>query len=125
MTQLHLVSEQCNGIRIIGLEMSSSNLSNFLFLAVISLWLIRKSSNSKKVKRKFSEEEEDDSSLLELPIIELSVFLNRDKLKKADLIKECKKVSEALHEYSCIIVRDQRVSATDNEAFLNMMERLV
>eukprot|EP00596_Hydrurales_sp_CCMP1899_P008634 CAMPEP_0119033698 /NCGR_PEP_ID=MMETSP1177-20130426/752_1 /TAXON_ID=2985 /ORGANISM="Ochromonas sp, Strain CCMP1899" /LENGTH=366 /DNA_ID=CAMNT_0006990637 /DNA_START=148 /DNA_END=1248 /DNA_ORIENTATION=- len=75
------------------------------------------------MKRNLSEEDEDDHSVLELPIIELSLFLKRDKLNEVDLIKECKKVAEGLHEYSCIIVRDPRVSATDNDDFLDMMER--
>jgi hypothetical protein len=96
-----------------------------LFIATISLWFINRWSNSKKMKRNLSQEEEDNPSVLELPYIELSLFLNRDKLNEADMIKECKKVAEGLHEYSCIIVRDPRVSATDNDDFLDMMERFV
>lgn len=96
-----------------------------LFITAVSLWFINRWSYLKNKKRNILNEEKDNTSVLELPIIELSLFLNRDNLNEADLIKECKKVAEGLHEYSCIIVRDPRVSATDNDDFLDMMERFV
>lgn len=53
--------------------------------------------------------------------IDLCHYFNR--FAYPDLFaKECYKVTEALHVYGCLLLKDSRVSNEQNEYFLNMME---
>jgi len=60
----------------------------------------------------------------DLPIVDLNAFLNRsdggEAEEKARL--ECNRVAEALHKYGILIARDPRVTETDNNDFLDMLE---
>ena len=52
-----------------------------------------------------------------LPIIDLNALLKFDATNeesKAAYAAECKKVADALHQFSILIVRDPRVSQDDN-----------
>ena len=37
---------------------------------------------------------------------------------------ECKKVAESLHKFGILIVRDPRVDHSDNDTYIDMMEKL-
>ncbi|KAI0348347.1 Clavaminate synthase-like protein [Trametopsis cervina] len=56
-----------------------------------------------------------------LPIIDLDVFLSQPADSPA-LASECKKAAEALIEYGALLLHDSRVSETDNDTFLDLME---
>jgi len=62
------------------------------------------------------------NSTLHLPVIDLQNWFNKDKDPKT-FKEECKKVSEALHLYGIVIVKDPRVQESDNNVFIDMMER--
>ena len=66
--------------------------------------------------------EEDAARLLELPVIDYTTIDTRAARPEAYLA-ECKKVAEALHKYGLCVVRDPRVFESDNNRFLDMMER--
>jgi hypothetical protein len=118
----------CRECHCFDLSMSSSFSSRLVLLTVVSAsigvaWFLHK-----RTRVKCNEEElddDDDLTVLDIPIANISLFLQRDKSNENDHLKECKKVATALHEYGVILVKDDRVSVKDNDAFLDMMERLV
>lgn len=58
----------------------------------------------------------------DLPVIDFSLFFNKD----ADPVRyeaECQKVAYSLHHYGLVVLKDPRVSESDNDIFLSMMER--
>ncbi|KAG8852803.1 hypothetical protein FRB96_008491 [Tulasnella sp. 330] len=57
---------------------------------------------------------------LTLPVIDLDVFRGDPETPEAAL--ECRKAADALIEYGALVVKDSRVSESDNEAFLDLME---
>jgi hypothetical protein len=70
-------------------------------------------------------EKKSKGCILELPVIDYNTFLNRDKDagSKEAYKQECRRVADALHEYGVCIVRDPRVEESDNNKFLDMMEK--
>ena len=61
------------------------------------------------------------TTTLEVPVVELKSFFNRDSLPDF-YAEECKKVASALHHYGVVILRDPRVEEKHNDCFLDMME---
>ncbi|KAG8893361.1 hypothetical protein FRC01_013648, partial [Tulasnella sp. 417] len=55
-----------------------------------------------------------------LPIVDLDVF--RTEPGSAQAQEECKKAADALITYGALVVKDSRVSESDNETFLDLME---
>ena len=66
---------------------------------------------------------DNSPTLLEVDVIDLSH--TSDDIESSDYLKKCEGVAEALRENGYVIVRDSRVSITDNDDFLDMMERSV
>jgi hypothetical protein len=60
--------------------------------------------------------------MLTLPVIDFDKYNARDK-NKDEYRLECDKVAQALHKYGVCVVRDPRVKESDNNRFLDMMER--
>ncbi|KAL2256735.1 hypothetical protein VTK26DRAFT_1196 [Humicola hyalothermophila] len=58
---------------------------------------------------------------MDLPIIDLDVFLNGDR-ESAEVQAECAKAAEALITYGALVLHDSRVSEQDNETFLDLLE---
>lgn len=56
---------------------------------------------------------------IKVPIIDVKNFLNGSPSSKSD----CKLVAEALHKYGCLIINDPRVKQSENDQFLDMMEK--
>jgi hypothetical protein len=57
-------------------------------------------------------------SSLKVPIVDVKNFLTQ-----TDYIKDCKNVAESLHKYGCLIIKDPRVDAHQNNKFLDQMEK--
>ena len=62
--------------------------------------------------------------LVEPPVIDMQLFLN----KTADTdnetwLKECRKVAYSFNKFGICIVRDPRVNHSDNESYIDMVER--
>ncbi|KAG8893349.1 hypothetical protein FRC01_013659 [Tulasnella sp. 417] len=55
-----------------------------------------------------------------LPIVDLDIF--RSEPGSAQAQEECKKAADALITYGALVVKDSRVSESDNETFLDLME---
>ena len=72
-----------------------------------------------------NEKKEEKSSVLQLPVIDFNLFLNRDKDAKSreDYVEECKRAADALHRYGVCVVRDPRVDQKHNDTFIDMMEK--
>lgn len=58
---------------------------------------------------------------MHLPIIDLDVFLNQPADSPA-VAAECQKAAEALITYGALVLHDSRVSAHDNDTFLDLLE---
>lgn len=56
----------------------------------------------------------------EVPIVDADAYLNKVEGKWEN---ECKKVADSLHNYGIIIFKDPRAKDSDNETYLDMMER--
>ena len=65
----------------------------------------------------------DDKSPPELRVIDVPTFTAVDSICHKCCKEDCEAVANALRDYGIVIVRDQRVSVTDNDAFIDMMER--
>jgi isopenicillin N synthase-like dioxygenase len=52
-----------------------------------------------------------------IPVVDIGAFIN-----KGDDAEACEAVARALHDCGCLVVKDPRVDATRNEAFLDLME---
>ena len=61
---------------------------------------------------------------MDLPIIDLDVFLNRDSSAEAQAARtaECAKAAQALVTYGALVLHDSRVSESDNTTFLDLLE---
>src|SRR3569833_770574 len=57
---------------------------------------------------------------MDLPIIDLDVFLREPASAAAQA--ECKKAADALVTYGALVLRDSRVSESDNTTFLDLLE---
>jgi isopenicillin N synthase-like dioxygenase len=78
--------------------------------------------DKKKITQREAPSTRGEPNTLILPVIDFTVFNNRDKNPDA-YKRECEKVADAFHRYGVVIVRDPRVSESDNHRFLNMMEK--
>lgn len=58
---------------------------------------------------------------MDLPIIDLDIFLNQP-LDSPAATAECKKAAEALITYGALLLHDSRVSEQDNTTFLDLLE---
>lgn len=67
--------------------------------------------------------DDDNSSFFDLEVVELqqsSTESGHDSYRN-----KCLMIAAALHENGAVIIKDDRVSVTDNDAFIDMMERFV
>mmetsp|Transcript_60355 Transcript_60355/g.167096 ORF Transcript_60355/g.167096 Transcript_60355/m.167096 type:complete len:462 (+) Transcript_60355:43-1428(+) len=65
---------------------------------------------------------EDD--VADLPVFDLGPIIAAQKgTEDAALLQACKDMANCLHETSCLVVRDPRVSEGDNTKFMEMMKR--
>ncbi len=58
---------------------------------------------------------------MDLPIVDLDVFLYQAR-DSAAVQDECKKAADALITYGALVLRDSRVSESDNATFLDLLE---
>ncbi|KAJ4393097.1 hypothetical protein N0V93_002304 [Gnomoniopsis smithogilvyi] len=58
---------------------------------------------------------------MDLPIIDLDVFLTKPH-DSPEALAECRKAAEALITYGALVLHDSRVSESDNETFLDLLE---
>ena len=79
---------------------------------------LRASQYKKAAKMEHGEDGATDHTSPELKVIDISSFVANRRSSA-----ECEQVARALREYGIVIVRDQRVSVTDNDDFIDMMER--
>jgi hypothetical protein len=105
--------------------MSNSNIAYKLLIptaiAVGSIVIYQVFFNRKKDTQKESENSAPVQKL-KLPVIDISLFLNKnDDIQIYE--SECKKVAYALHHYGIAVLRDPRVSELDNNKFLELMEK--
>jgi len=60
----------------------------------------------------------------DLPVFDLGAILaSKAGSEDESLLKACKDMAKCLHETSCLVVRDPRVSEGDNVKFMEMMKR--
>ncbi len=59
---------------------------------------------------------------MDLPVVDLDVFLASESRGSAAAQAECEKAASALIRYGAVVVRDGRVSEADNERFLDLLE---
>ena len=102
-----------------------SLLAGLTALASIILYCRLTSSKSEKKTKELSLDEvqhyDTSPTLLDVDVIDISY--TSDDIESSDYLKKCEGVAEALRENGYVIVRDSRVSITDNDDFLDMMER--
>ncbi|KHO00461.1 Isopenicillin N synthase and related dioxygenase [Metarhizium album ARSEF 1941] len=58
---------------------------------------------------------------MNLPIVDLDIFLNQEPSSPA-VVAECAKAADALITYGALVLHDSRVSPSDNESFLDLLE---
>ena len=61
--------------------------------------------------------------LVEPPIIDMQVFLERSGENNENWELECQKVAYSFHKFGICVVRDPRVNHEDNESYIDMVER--
>jgi hypothetical protein len=67
--------------------------------------------------------DDDSSSCLDLKVVELQQSSSdHDHISYQN---KCLAIAAALHDNGAVIIKDNRVSVTDNDAFIDMMERFV
>ncbi|TWU74227.1 hypothetical protein ED733_003619 [Metarhizium rileyi] len=59
---------------------------------------------------------------MNLPIIDLDVYLHPEASSPAAVHAECVRAADALITYGALVLHDARVSPSDNEAFLDLLE---
>ncbi len=59
------------------------------------------------------------SSTKTLPAIDLSQYIHQ----RGDFKKECEKVADSLRKYGCCIVKDHYFTETENDQFMDLMEK--
>lgn len=67
--------------------------------------------------------DDDNSSFLDLEVVELQQ--SSSDHDHTSYHNKCLAIAAALHENGAVIIKDNRVSVTDNDAFIDMMERFV
>ncbi|EFY95788.2 Clavaminate synthase-like protein [Metarhizium robertsii ARSEF 23] len=58
---------------------------------------------------------------MNLPVVDLDVYLNQEASSPA-VVAECAKAANALITYGALVLHDSRVSPSDNESFLDLLE---
>ena len=62
---------------------------------------------------------------MDIPVVDLKTYLdgstNPEQISEA-AVAECKKVTQILHKYGMLLIRDPRVDMKDNNEYLDMME---
>ncbi len=58
------------------------------------------------------------SSAISVPIVDVQSFLT----ESGNYAQDCKTVAKALEHYGCLIIKDPRVNADQNNKFLDMFE---
>ena len=58
-------------------------------------------------------------SSIKVPIVDVKAFLTEAPSSKHD----CKEVAESLAKYGCLIIKDPRVNQSQNDQFIDMMEK--
>ena len=71
----------------------------------------------------FAEEQEMASPSVEIPVIELSKWLNRSSDDSAEVQELAQQVARCFEQTGVLIVRDPRVSESDNNTFVDLMEK--
>lgn len=56
----------------------------------------------------------------DIPVIDLTPWLGKSSVEGG--ADDCQRLAEALHKFGVVIVRDPRVSESENDAFLDQME---
>jgi hypothetical protein len=87
-------------------------------VTAVAAYLYWNSSGSDKKK----DSAKNDDAPLSLPVVEFSAFFDKEK-DPARYEAECAKVAHALHHFGLVILRDPRVAESDNNRFIDMMER--
>ena len=66
---------------------------------------------------------ETTTTIEDVPIIDLDIYLSSpDQEANAEIKQICEAVSESLHKYGILIVKDPRVKQQDNSDYIDMME---
>lgn len=62
-----------------------------------------------------------------IEVIDLNKILKRNNgkinIEGEDILSICNSITKCIKETGCLIVKDDRVTADDNDEFINMMER--
>lgn len=59
------------------------------------------------------------SSSLSIPIVDVKAFLT----ETGNYTQDCRTVAKALETYGCLIIKDPRVNAQQNNKLLDLMEK--
>lgn len=78
---------------------------------IVLLYIILSMLQLKKITQLFS-------SSLSVPIVDVKSFLT----ESGNYTQDCKAVAQALHTYGCLVIKDPRVNAQQNDHFIDMME---
>ncbi|SPO01006.1 uncharacterized protein DNG_03754 [Cephalotrichum gorgonifer] len=62
-----------------------------------------------------------DDVPMELPVVDLDVFLNNPR-DSAVVLAECQKAADALVTFGALVLHDSRATESDNAAFLDLLE---
>jgi hypothetical protein len=54
-----------------------------------------------------------------IPTVDVNDFL----MESGNYTKDCRKITDSLRDYGCIVIKDPRVKSEHNGSFINMMER--
>jgi isopenicillin N synthase-like dioxygenase len=78
----------------------------------------RRRSDDDEDDEKDADDGQEDEEPASIPLVDLATYLATGKDADA-----CRDIANALHHYGVVICRDPRVSAQDNDRYLDMMER--
>ena len=90
--------------------------ATFGIAAVSAAWLLYQFVLQKK-KNDADDESDEETVQLQIQIVDLSTYLCTKRDEEA-----CRKIADALHRYGIVVCRDPRVTAKDNDRYLDMME---
>ncbi|KAG4219006.1 hypothetical protein PC116_g32514, partial [Phytophthora cactorum] len=62
-----------------------------------------------------------DEPSMDLPVIDLDIYRN-NPATSPEVQEECVRAAQALTTYGALVLHDSRVSESDNEAFLDLLE---
>lgn len=60
---------------------------------------------------------------IDLPVFDLDSYIGADDSDAPGLQQQCAALAECLRETGCLVVRDPRVDARDNDKFQDLLER--